>query len=271
MCFFESISERTLSVKLATYRYFPSILFLTSVFLSTNSLAQVDVRDSRAANASNSNASPENSVVYEVQALQQEVLSLRGQLETLEYEIKRLKKQRLDDYLDLDKRVSELTRQLSPSAVSTQQTTSSQVPATTVTGEVAAITEPVAAINGEQANGLYNDAIDLLLNQQDYAGAQAKFTEYLTAYPKGQYTPNVYYWQGQILLADAKKQAAATHFSTLIKEYPTHQKVPDAKFKLARIYFESGKKEDAKKLLDDVALSDTDAALLAKSFISKHY
>jgi tol-pal system protein YbgF len=258
-------------VNLSSYRFLPFSLFFVTILLSTNSMSQAEIRDSNATDSSHGTTSAANdsSVVYEVQALQQEVLSLRGQLETLEYEIKRLKKQRLDDYLDLDKRVSELTRQLS--AAPTVPVVP-QVPiATTVTGGTPAITEPVAAVNGEQANALYNDAINLLLNQQDYQGAQTKFTEYLTAYPNGQYTPNVYYWQGQILLSDAKKQKAATHFLALIEQYPSHQKVPDAKFKLARIYFDSGKKEQAKKLLDDVALSGSDAALLAKSFITKHY
>lgn len=247
--------------------------------LSSNSFSQADIRDSTSSDSTPSanSASVDNSVVYEVQALQQEVLSLRGQLETVEYEMKRLKKQRLEDYLDLDKRVSELTRQLSASPVASdvQPLTAPAELAVGVDASVKsttqAIKEPVAAINNEQANGLYNEAIDLLLNQQDYDGAQVRFTKYLTLYPNTQYTPNVYYWQGQILFAGAKKQAAATHFKQLIAQYPTHQKVPDAKFKLARIYFDEGKKSDAKRLLDDVALSDTDAALLAKSFITKHY
>ena len=252
---------------------------LLTVSLSANSFAQADIRNSSSSNAVSAanSVTTESSVVYEVQALQQEVLSLRGQLETVEYEVKRLKKQRLDDYLDLDKRITELTRQLSVSSgASNAQSAAISAGSVidegaTVKGTGQAITEPVAAINNEQANGLYNDAINLLLNQQDYDGAQAKFTEYLTLYPKGQYTPNVYYWQGQILFAGAKKQAAVTHFKQLIEQYPTHQKVPDAKFKLARIYFDEGKKSDAKQLLDDVALSGTDAALLAKSFITKHY
>ena len=46
---------------------------------------------------------------YQIQQLQQEVLELRGLLEEVSFELKRLKQQRLDDYLDLDKRLGELS------------------------------------------------------------------------------------------------------------------------------------------------------------------
>ena len=81
----------------------------------------------------------------------------------------------------------------------------------------------------------------------------------------------MYYWQGQILFVSAKKEEAVNYFEKLLAEYPTHQKVPDGKFKLARIYFEQGKKDEAKVILDELVNSDTDVAILAKSFISKNY
>jgi tol-pal system protein YbgF len=241
------------------------LVFCGLIAVSTHGFAQADIR--------NANQVPEivadTSLVYEFQALKQEIQTLRGQLEKQGYEIKRLKQQRLDDYLDLDKRLTALTEQQSPSAIDTPQkgsvTPASTVPATGI------ITNPVIAVNNEQSKALYNDAIDLLLNKQDYTGAQTKFSEYLKLYPNGQYTPNVYYWQGQILFAGSKKKEAADVFEKLITEYPTNLKVPDAKFKLARIYFDQGKKKQAKRILDQVATSDSDAALLAKSFISKNY
>lgn len=244
------------------------VALLSFSSLSINVSAQAAVRDSSSVPSPVTapvEASANTGVVYELQALQQEVLELRGQLEQQTYELKRLKQQRLDDYLDLDKRVSVLTRQQSslvPSVPASQPGVSTGLPTTLITTPI---------VDSEQSNTLYNDAIDLLLDKQDYAGAQKKFSAYLQQYPKDKFTPNVYYWQGQILFAGTKKEEASRIFEKLITQYPTHLKVPDAKFKLARIYFDQGKKKEAKVILDDVAASGTDVAPLAKSFISKSY
>lgn len=248
------------------------LTFVFSLFLSSQVAAQAEVRQaSSGVSTTASVPSAELSAIYEIQSLQEEVQTLRGMLEEQAHEIKRLKQQRLDDYLDLDKRVSEITKQqqaLANTSTNTQVVNATPVPTASVIGSG---TQAVIGNNSDTADALYNEGINLLLNAQDYAGAEAKFTEYLDRFKGGQYTPNAYYWKGQILFADGEKQAAADHFELLVAEYPTHAKVPDAQFKLARIYFDQGKKAEAKEILDNVASSNSDAALLAKSFISKNY
>lgn len=261
------------------------VLLLLSGFFSVGVNAQAVIRDSglssetsSVTNVSAPNATAaETSFVYELQALQQEILSLRGQLEQQGYEIKRLKQQRLDDYLDLDKRVSELVRQQSESAVVVLP--ANPLPSVPVSNDqsegvvdsLSTEITPSLPNDTEQSNALYDSAINLLLNEQDYDGAQEKFIAYVDQYPRGKYIANVYYWQGQILYAANKKEEAAAIFEKLIAEFSDHSKVPDAKFKLARIYFDQGDAEKAKVIFDDVASSNTDAALLAKSFINKNY
>jgi tol-pal system protein YbgF len=248
-------------------------------------MAQAGVRSVAETQQASTLPTVEASAIYEIQELQEEVQSLRGLVEEQAHAIKRLKQQRLDDYLDLDKRVSELVRQQqvvssaeSSSAVTLTNSTATGSSAESASG--AGLASPSVVTNGttavlgnnsQAANALYNEGISLLLDKQDYKGAQALFAEYLDRFQGGQYTPNVYYWKGQILFANGEKKAAADNFELLISEYGTHSKVPDAQFKLARIYFEQGKKGDAKIILDKVAASNTDAALLAKSFISKNY
>jgi tol-pal system protein YbgF len=254
-----------------------SIIVFLSFILPLELTAQADVRN--ATGVSQASSVSEASAVYEIQTLQQEIQSLRGLLEEQAYEIKRLKQQRLDDYLDLDKRVSELARQQQVSAT-TQNVAGGSVANNSVdrsvdkTGGASVITGGANAVmgnNSEAANSLYDEAIGLLLDKQDYSGAQIKFVEYLDRYQGGLYTPNVYYWTGQILFANGEKKSAADNFELLISEYPNHSKVPDAQFKLARIYFDQNKKSEAREILDKVAASDSDAALLAKSFITKNY
>ncbi len=238
-----------------------ALLFFILLNSATHVVAQANVRESGATQPDAVQPAASN-FSYEIQIMQAEIQALRGQLEQQSFEIKRLKQQRLDDYLDLDKRVSELASKPSNPPAS-EESTSDGVPPLTTGIQLAG--------NQAEAKALYDEAIDLLLNKQDYTAAGDKFDQYLTRYPDGRFTPNIYYWKGQISLANAKKPEATTLFEQLIEDYPQHSKTPDAKFKLARIYFEDGKKQEAQKLLEHVAAGDSDAALLAKSFLAKNY
>lgn len=219
---------------------------------------------------------------HQIQQLQQEISELRGLVEEQAFQLKRLKQQRLDDYLDLDRRLVELSQSKAsgsnsasiPSNTTTAQSltasSSNGSANTTVSGLAGSL--PATSVNdAEEGKTLYRKAIDQLLNKQDYRGAQDNFTQYLNTYPRGEYVPNVYYWQGQIYLTDSKKTEAEKVFSKLVGQYKDHQKTPDAKYKLATIYFDQGKKTEAKTLLNEVAASDTDASRLAKSFLANQY
>jgi tol-pal system protein YbgF len=198
---------------------------------------------------------------YKIQQLQQEILELRGLVEEQGFELKRLKQQRLDDYLDIDKRLTALSNNTHSATLDTKPSADL---ATTIVNSS-------SNNNTEAEKALYRKAIDQLLNQQDYKGAQTSFEQYLDNYPQGSYAPNVYYWQGQIYLTESKKVEAEKTFTTLIKTYPDNQKIPDAKYKLATIYFDQGKKAQAKTLLQEVAASDSDASRLAKSFLANQF
>lgn len=217
---------------------------------------------------------------FQIQQLQQEISELRGLVEEQSFDLKRLKQQRLDDYLDLDKRLSDITpsitgsTQLSNNQNSSIQNTTSQNNASNQSSTITGLSNslPTASVNNEEeGRQLYRKAIDQLLNKQDYSGAQGSFSQYLEKYPNGVYVPNVYYWQGQIYLTESNKVAAEKAFISLVSQYKDHQKTPDAKYKLATIYFDQGKKAEAKKLLNEVVASDTDASRLAKSFLANQY
>ncbi|MFT6387331.1 MAG: tol-pal system protein YbgF [Cellvibrionaceae bacterium] len=259
-----------------------AVLFLCSV--SINSLAQATVRDSApvsslgSAPASTSAVtSPQQSgnynLIYQIQQMQQEVSELRGLLEEQNFQIKRLKQQRLDDYLDLDKRIVELNKQKQSNSSSSE----AAIVAQNKNSDALSTLSGSQNLSGALANDigaekkLYRKAIDQLLNQQDYSGAQTSFTQYLGDYPSGTYAPNVHYWQGQIYLTDSNKEAAEKSFTALLNDYPDHQKAPDAKYKLATIFYDQGKKTEAKKMLSDVASSNSDASRLAKAFLVNQY
>ncbi len=239
---------------------------------SVPALAQVSVVDSQpvmpkapvAAASSDSSSQGQAEMFYQLQVLQQEVLELRGQVEGQAYELKRLKQQRLDDYVDLDKRIAALSGQ----PVANGSETRSSVDSASVGGESSAA---ASATNGLDERELYRQAINLVLKQKDYDQAAKQFVSYLDNFPQGLYAPNAMYWLGEIYLLRSQLNDSEIWFNRLLTEFSSHSKIPDAKFKLGTVYHQLGQDAKAKKLLQEVAGSDTTAAQLAKDYLAKAF
>jgi len=256
---FMSVSINTASSVFAVFLF---------VFSHNHAFAQAKVRESAPAVQtptaqaqvvvpSLSPAEPTFDPSYQIQLLQDEIMTLRGLLEEQAFDIKRLKQQRLDDYLDLDKRITALeSRKVAPPAPAVNSVLPQVVPS--------------ADANAEEKQ-LYNDAIDQLLDQQDYSAAKSTFEKYSSTYPEGIYAANVQYWLGQIFLTEGDNDSAEQAFARIIEAYPDHQKAPDAQFKLAKIYFDNGDKEKSRILLDALATGSTEAARFAQSFIEENF
>ena len=208
----------------------------------------------RTSNSAAANMSAE--FYYQFQTLQQEVMELRGLVEEQAYEIKKLKQQRLDDYLDLDRRISNMRGGAAPA-----DTNKSPASSTPLTSNA----QPAPADELKR----YRDAIDLLLKKQDQDGAIHALNQHLQDYPNGRYAANAQYWLGETYLLKGDLEQARTWFSKLINEYPSHNKVSDAKFKLAKVYDQQGNKAKARELMQEVAQSGSSAAGLAKDYLSK--
>ncbi len=221
--------------------------------------------------APGSQASPQNvqaEMFYRLQILQQEVQSLRGLVEEQAYELKRLKQQRLDDYVNLDRRLTELSGSASAASVATDNGAGSK-PLNGSAVAASAATQTTAQAPDEMQR--YRTAIDLVLRKKDYDRAVTAFNQYLRDFPQGRYAPNCQYWLGEIYLLQSDLEQAREWFSRLIADFPSHGKTSDAKFKLGTVYFKLGEKDQAKSLLEEVAQGDSNAARLAASFLSENF
>jgi len=207
--------------------------------------------------ASSASAQQNAEMYYQLQLLQQEVQTLRGIVEQQSHELKRLKQQRLDDYLELDRRLSALGQ----GGVS--QAEDDQAPVRNNSGASA------AAPQDELKH--YRSAIDLVLKQQEYDQAIVKLQEHLARYPDGRYAGNAVYWLGEIYLLKNDLEQSRQWFVQLIDNYPSHRKVPDGKFKLGKVYHLMGNDNQAKTLLNEVAASNSDAASLAKAYLQDNF
>ncbi len=117
-----------------------------------------------------------------VDGLEAQVRALRGELEELQNSNDMLRKQQRDLYADLDRRLTALQ--------AGAQGRGGRLPP--MAAAPAAV--PRAGGGGDQA--AYGKAFDAL-KSTDYAGAIARFRDFLRAYPQSQLAGNAQYWLGE--------------------------------------------------------------------------
>jgi tol-pal system protein YbgF len=166
-----------------------------------------------------------------VQMLQQEILSLRDEIEFLRRDIDRLENRNRDFYQDLDRRLLELEQK----GVIAKDEQAIKLPA-----------ESLAA-----SEKLYNDAFDLLMNGS-YDQAQQLLQQLIQKFPQDPLIPNAWYWVGEAYYVQAKFKEALTAFETVSQQYPTANKESDALLKQGYCLLELGEVQRAVQRLKAV-------------------
>ena len=200
----------------------------------------------------------------QVQQLQQEVMRLNGLVEQQTYELRQLKEQSLERYLDIDRRLASGAAPLGANAGRADAApAASRQPAS---GAAAAVEQPGEA---EAYRAAY-----ALVRGQEFAAAVPAFTRFLQNFPDGRYAPNAYYWLGELylVLEPADPEAARQSFMLLLGQYPSHAKIPDALYKLGRVHYIKGNPERAREFLERLRRDypDSSAARLAGDFIDQN-
>ncbi|WP_347331883.1 tol-pal system protein YbgF [Marinimicrobium locisalis] len=225
--------------------------------------AKVEESEPLAGSQASPTASAETSnlqtqMYFQLQSLQEEVLELRGMVEQQANQIQRLKQQRMDDYLDLDSRIGELTQQLGgPGGVGVRGSGAGTGGDTTEGGRTS-------------ETEMYRAAYELLRDREVDQAIEA-FNAYLEEYPKGNFAGNSHYWLGEIYLLNQNLDEAQKWFERLLSDFPDDRKRTDAQYKLGRVYHQQGKDEQAEKLLRDVASGTSDAARLARQYLEENF
>lgn len=196
----------------------------------------------------------------QIQSLQQEISELRALVEEQGHQISRLKQLQLDNYVDLDRRVSLLSGNSSAKEQNSDVTADSSVTAN--------VQSP--ADSGLSEADEYKAAYDLL-RQRQVDQSLVAFKDYLKKYPSGEFSANSCYWLGEIFLLKNQLPQARDWFAKLLQDFPESNKVPDAKFKLGKVYHLMGDKKRAKPLLDDAAAGLGDSARLAKQYLKDNF
>lgn len=202
----------------------------------------------------------------QVQQLQQEVMRLNGLVEEQANELRKLKDQSLERYVDLDKRLSAVSGGV-PAAPAGSGTVVKGASATASLGGGAEIPGEAEA---------YQSAYSLVRSQQ-FDQAVDAFKQFLRNYPDGKYAPNAHYWLGELylVLQPPDLESSRQSFTLLLSQYPDNPKAADAMFKLGKVQFLKGNREKAREYLDrvirDYGDTNSSAVKLAKAFIDENY
>jgi tol-pal system protein YbgF len=208
-----------------------------------------------ASQSANQSASQLGQLFYQLQLLRDEVQRLNGALEEQQNQIERLAREQHERYLGLDRRIAELG-----------------VGATGPTGGDGPIRPgmdpgpPSQQPDGPATErGTYETAYELMQRHQ-YGSAAEVFQQLIDQYPNGQYTPNAFYWLGELHRKNGDPEAARQSFVLVVDLYPEHNKVPDALYKLGVVYTQLDEPSRALEYLDRVVREypDSTAASLAK-------
>lgn len=202
---------------------------------------------------------------YRLQILQQEVQELRGIVEELTYQLDRMRSTQEDRYLELDSRFQDLQQQVSSGARPRSDTAATS---STDIADVDAEEEIVSGSRSEKA--LYETALELIRNRQ-YDLAITQLQAVITQYPEGDFTANAYYWLGEVYAAKPQPdyEQARQALAQVITFFPNSRKVPDAAFKLGKVYHLMGDCDRATELLSQVVKEHRgkSVAKLAESYL----
>ena len=229
--------------------------------------------------------SANSELFFMLEQLQQEVNTLRGIIEEQGHELRTLKQNSRDRYVDLDSRVLDLTKRISSvskSSAASNPDIGTPVSATPVTPQVnnqklSDVTPLQGTANdvpsipqrepSKEENEAYSSAYNFIKDKKFDDAILALFS-YTENYPDSPLLPNVYYWLGEVYLATSKLEQAKTSFSLVLTAYPDSPKVSDALYKLAVTLDRLGEKSQAKQYLAEVQKNypNTSAAKLAKNY-----
>ncbi|NJD26268.1 MAG: tol-pal system protein YbgF [Betaproteobacteria bacterium] len=166
----------------------------------------------------------------------EEIARLRGQVETLGYELDTARKRQQDFYLDLDTRLRKIEGGGAAAAVDPAAGGNS-VPAPAASGDPARESREYEAALNQFKAGKYKDAAAL-------------FGAFVQKSPDSSLAPNAQFWLGNAWYAQRDCKRAIEAQSVVTTKYPDSAKAPDAWLAMATCQQEMGNPTGARRSLE---------------------
>ena len=260
---------------------------LVSLLLSSPlALAQAPVEDINDPNrfANSGNATMGAQVYEQIQQLRTEIMTLRGVVEEQGHQIRQLKQQGLDRYIDIDRRLAALSGNAPSAAVDEVDAPEIPLIGKNADGKSSEKGAEAPTVSNATEDGFTTGqpSIDYanaygFVKSREYEKAIEAFKAYVARYPDDRYTPNAWYWLGEmhVTVEPQNLEASAKAFQNLLSAYPDNNKVPAAMYKLGTVYFLQGDKQKARELLthviDRYGNTGNSAVKKAREFLRSNY
>jgi tol-pal system protein YbgF len=159
----------------------------------------------------------------QIDAMRQEIASLRGQIEVQANHIAKTQKQQRDLATSIDSRL----KRFEPVEV-------------TIDGKTATV---------DQAERRAFEAALAMFRSGDFNAARGAFEAFLVQYPDSPYVPSATFWLGSSQFALKDYAAAIETHANLVARHPENPRAPDAMLNQAYAQIESGKKAAGRQTL----------------------
>lgn len=188
-----------------------------------------------------------------IEASQNELRTLRGQLDEAQHNLTKTQDQQRELYGDIDRRLAAIEGGVTAGAAGAARAGAGGLP----------IPE-----GDDRAN--YQAAFDLLKDGK-YTEAASGFKQFLTTFPNSGLADNAQYWLGEAHYVTKQYPDALRDFRTVIEKYPESRKIPDALLKIGYCNYELKNWAEARSSLDQVVkqYAETTAARLAGQRLAK--
>ncbi len=206
--------------------------------------------------------------------LQQDVQTLRGQLEVQGHRLEQLQKRQRDLYIDLDRRLQALesrgTVAAAPAPGAGRAPAAPAGAGARAPGQATATATTAATADEAEARKAYEAALQMLRDGR-YDDAAAAYQAFLKRFPGSSYADNAQYWLGETRYVTRQFAAAQAAFGKVVSQFPDSPKRPDAELKLGFIQYELGHWDKARAQLQAVVsrYPDSTAARLAKERLAR--
>jgi tol-pal system protein YbgF len=188
--------------------------------------------------------------------LQADSQALRGQVETLQFQLEQASAAQKQQYQDVDQRLQGIEK-------SATERSGAQTEGTSVLDgkELKSGQLPVPG-GSDRAN--YQAAFELL-KQGRHKEANAALRQFMVAFPESSLLDNAQYWLAETDYVRQRYEKALAEFTIVVDKYPKSRKIPDALLKIGYCNYELKRYSAARKSLQAVVTSypETTAARLA--------
>jgi tol-pal system protein YbgF len=195
-------------------------------------------------------------ILKQIEQLQADSQALRGQIETLQFQLEQASSAQKQQYQDVDRRLQGIEKSVS-------ERSGAQTEGTSVLDgkELKAGQLPVPG-GSDRAN--YQAAFELL-KQGRHKEANAALRQFMVAFPESSLLDNAQYWLAETDYVRQRFEKALAEFTVVVDKYPQSRKIPDALLKIGYCNYELKRYSAARKSLQAVVTSypETTAARLA--------